>query len=45
MLSAQNGAFFDLRADTKQDLRKRYLLGFVAWYKPNIRRAPYRVHK
>ena len=40
VLSAQNGAFFDLSADTKQGLRKKSLQGFVAEHKPNIGRAP-----
>ena len=40
VLSAQNGAFFDLSADTKQGLRKRSLYGFVAQPNPNIGRAP-----
>ena len=39
VLSAQNGAFFNLSADTKQGLRKRSLHGFVAQPKPNIGKA------
>ena len=34
--SAQNGAFLNRSADTKQGLRKRSLQGFVAQPKPNI---------
>ena len=36
--SAQNGAFFNRSADTKQGLRKRSLQGFVAQPKSNIGR-------
>ena len=36
--SAQNGAFLNRSADTKQGLRKRSLQGFVAQPKPNIGR-------
>ena len=34
--TAQNGAFLNRYADTKQGLRKRSLQGFVAQPKPNI---------
>ena len=36
--NAQNGAFLNRFADTKQGLRKRSLQGFVAQHKPNIGR-------
>ena len=38
-LIAQNGAVFNLFADTKHGLRKRFLQGFVAQPQPNIGRA------
>ena len=38
VLSAQNGAFFNLSANTKHGLRKTSLQGFVAQPKPNIGR-------
>ena len=36
----QNGAVFNLSADTKQGLRKRSLQGYVAQHKPDMDRAP-----